>query len=97
VAFKAAQSFVSTHGSAEVPAHLRNAPTALMKNLGHGLGYRYAHDEPNGYAAGQSYWPDAISPPGWYQPVDRGLESSIAQKLAQLRALDEAAKPDKSA
>lgn len=67
-----------------VPMHLRNAPTKLMKELGHGSGYRYAHDEEAGHAAGESYWPEGISsdsPPRFYQPTDRGLEGKIAEKM----------------
>jgi len=89
MAFKAATQFVARDSSQEVPAHLRNAPTSLMKSLGHGQGYRYAHDEPQGYAAGEHYLPQDMSRPNWYQPVDRGLESSIAAKLAELRRLDD--------
>ncbi len=76
-------------GSLEVPVHLRNAPTRLMKELGYGKAYRYAHDEPGAYAAGESYFPEALGEPLFYQPVDRGLEIKIREKLAQLRALDE--------
>ena len=72
---------------------MRNAPTKLMKELGHGRQYRYAHDEPEAYAAGERYLPDDMPEPLWYQPVSRGLESKIADKLAHLRALDEAAAP----
>jgi len=89
MAFKAATQFVAQSTSQEVPPHLRNAPTSLMKSLGHGQGYRYAHDEPQGYAAGEHYLPKAMSRPNWYQPVDRGLESTIAAKLAELRRLDD--------
>jgi putative ATPase len=63
-----------------------------MKDLGYGATYRYAHDEPEGYAAGERYLPDGLSDPGWYQPVHRGLEAKIAEKLAHLRALDAAAR-----
>jgi putative ATPase len=93
-AYNQARAFVAQDRSRAVPDHLRNAPTSLAKSLGHAQGYRYAHDEPHGYAAGQRYLPDDMTPPHWYQPVDRGLESNIAQKLAQLRALDEAANRD---
>lgn len=88
-AFNQARAFVSQDRSRDVPPHLRNAPTALMKDLGHGKGYRYAHDEPNGYAAGQRYLPDDMADPAWYQPRDRGLEVKIAQKLAQLKQWDQ--------
>ena len=87
-AYNQARAFVAQDRSRPVPDHLRNAPTTLAKNLGHAKGYRYAHDEPHGYAAGEQYLPDAMTPPRWYQPVDRGLEVQIAQKLAQLEDLD---------
>ena len=77
--------------SREVPVHLRNAPTKLMKELGHGRAYRYAHEEPHGYAAGETYLPDGMAEPGWYQPVPRGLESRIGEKLTFLRKLDDEA------
>jgi putative ATPase len=91
LAYNAARAFVKNDGSRPVPPHLRNAPTQLMKDLGHGKAYRYAHDEDNGYAAGVSYLPDGLPEPDWYRPVPRGLEAKIADKLAQLRALDAAA------
>jgi putative ATPase len=87
-AFNAARAFVQGDRSRPVPAHLRNAPTALMKALGHGRDYRYAHDEAEGYAAGERYLPEGMAEPGWYRPVPRGLESKIAEKLARLRELD---------
>jgi putative ATPase len=87
-AYNQARAFVKTDKSREVPVHLRNAPTKLMKELGYGHEYRYAHDEPNAYAAGETYFPDDMGEPGWYQPVPRGLESKIAEKLAFLRQLD---------
>lgn len=90
-AYNQARAFVKTDKSREVPIHLRNAPTQLMKELGHGKAYRYAHDEPEAYAAGESYWPDGMANPGWYQPVPRGLEAKIADKLAHLRQLDDEA------
>lgn len=89
VAFNQAMSFVKKDKSREVPVHLRNAPTRLLKELGHGHEYRYAHDEPHGYAAGEHYFPDGINDPQWYQPVPRGLEIKIAEKLAYLKKLDE--------
>ena len=89
-AYKAAQAAVKAHGTAPVPMHLRNAPTRLMKDLGHGHAYRYAHDEPHAYAAGEHYLPDGLTL-ALYQPSDRGLEARIADKLAFLRGLDEAA------
>jgi len=92
-AYNQAKAFIKSDRSREVPNHLRNAPTKLMKELGHGRQYRYAHDEPEAYAAGERYLPDDMPEPHWYQPVPRGLESKIADKLAHLRALDEAAAP----
>lgn len=86
-AYNAARKFAAEHGSAPVPMHLRNAPTKLMKQLGHGRTYRYAHDEPHGYAAGEHYFPDGVSAT-FYRPTDRGLEAKIQQKLAFLRELD---------
>lgn len=91
VAWQQAKAFVRQDGSRPVPAHLRNAPTALLRQLGHGAAYRYPHDEPDAYAAGERYWPDGVAPPPWYQPVPRGLEIKMADKLARLRALDEVA------
>ena len=92
MAFKAAKADVEKYGSMEVPLHLRNAPTDFMKGIDYGKGYRYAHDEPGAYAAGETYLPDGITEPGWYQPVPRGLEIKIGDKLAQLKKLDEEAK-----
>ena len=91
MAYNAAKAFVRKDRSQEVPMHLRNAPTKLMEELGHGKAYRYAHDEPQAYAAGATYLPEGMAEPGWYQPVPRGLELRIADKLAQLRQLDEEA------
>lgn len=87
-AFAAAQRAVAQQGSLEVPKHLRNAPTDLMKQQGYGAGYRYAHDEPDGYAAGVQYLPDALQDQRFYEPVERGLEIQIAEKLRQLRLAD---------
>ena len=87
-AWNAARADIGKTGSLEVPAHLRNAPTKLMKELGHGKAYRYAHDEPEGYAAGEHYFPEGMADPGYYQPVPRGLEIKIREKLAHLRELD---------
>jgi putative ATPase len=84
-AFGSARKFVAEHGSAPVPMHLRNAPTSLMKALGHGRDYRYAHDEPDAFAAGESYFPDGVSQ-RFYEPTDRGLEIRIGEKLASLRS-----------
>ncbi|HEX4943035.1 MAG TPA: recombination factor protein RarA, partial [Usitatibacteraceae bacterium] len=86
--YNAAREFVSRDSSRPVPMHLRNAPTRLMKDLGYGKGYRYAHDEEGGYAAGERYLPDGMDAPGWYQPTDRGLEAKIREKLAWLRQRD---------
>jgi putative ATPase len=87
-AYNQARAFVKKEGTRPVPMHLRNAPTKLMKELGHGKAYRYAHDEPHAYAAGESYLPEGMTEPGWYRPVSRGLEAKIADKLAFLRQLD---------
>ena len=86
VAFDAARADARA-GSYEVPVHLRNAPTALMRELGHGRGYRYAHDEPGAYAAGERYLPDELGGRRYYQPTDRGYEARIAERLAHWRAL----------
>ena len=91
-AFNAAKDFVAKDATRPVPTHLRNAPTQLMKELGHGKAYRYAHDEPHAYAAGESYLPEGMPAPHWYEPVDRGLESQIAENMAFLRKLDTEAK-----
>ena len=87
-AYNAARAFISKDKSRPVPEHLRNAPTKLMKELGYGKLYRYAHDEPDAYAAGETYLPEGMNEPDWYQPTERGLESKIAEKLAFLRAQD---------
>ncbi|MBK1781785.1 replication-associated recombination protein A [Advenella sp. WQ 585] len=89
MAYNQARAFIKQDKSREVPPHLRNAPTKLMKELGHGHAYRYAHDEPHGYAAGENYFPEGMRKPGWYRPVPRGLESKIAEKMAFLKGLDE--------
>lgn len=91
MAFNQAMAFVKQDKSREVPIHLRNAPTKLMKELGYGHAYRYAHDEPNAYAAGESYLPEGMEEPQWYQPTPRGLEIKIAEKMALLRKWDEEA------
>ncbi|OYY55560.1 MAG: recombination factor protein RarA [Halothiobacillus sp. 28-55-5] len=93
-AFNQAMAFVKTDQSREVPIHLRNAPTRLMKELGYGHAYRYAHDEPHAYAAGEHYLPEGMAEPQWYQPVPRGLESKIAEKMAFLRSLDDNLRSD---
>ena len=87
-AFNEAKAFVKQDGTRPVPMHLRNAPTQLMKELDYGKGYRYAHDEAGGFAAGERYLPDGMAAPGFYRPVERGLEIRIADKLRQLRELD---------
>ncbi|MCC8988429.1 MAG: replication-associated recombination protein A [Candidatus Contendobacter sp.] len=87
-AWAAAREDVQRYGTLEVPAHLRNAPTALARNLGHGDGYRYPHDEPNAYAAGENYFPEALQDARYYQPTANGLEGRIAEKLARLREWD---------
>ena len=93
-AYNQAMAFVKKDQSKPVPVHLRNAPTKLMKELGYGHAYRYAHDEPGAYAAGETYLPDGMREPGWYQPVDRGLEIKISEKLSYLRQLDQAARQE---
>lgn len=87
-AYNQAISFIKNDVSREVPNHLRNAPTKLSKQLGHGSNYRYAHDEPHGYAAGETYFPDDMRKPNWYKPVNRGLEIKIKEKMQFLRDLD---------
>ena len=84
-AYNAARAFVANDESRPVPMHLRNAPTKLMKELGHGAGYRYAHEEGGAFAAGERYLPEGMDSPGWYQPTDRGLEARIREKLEHLR------------
>ena len=78
-----------------MPLHLRNAPTKLMKQLDYGKGYRYAHNEEEGYAAGENYFPDDMPEVSFYQPTERGLEAKIAEKLAHLRELDQSSKKTK--
>jgi putative ATPase len=87
VAFGAAMEDAKRLGTLEVPLHLRNAPTGLMKGLGYGKGYRYAHDEPDGYAAGEKYFPDEMPPARYYEPVERGLEIRIREALERFRSL----------
>ena len=94
MAYNHMRRFVREHGSEPVPVHLCNAPTKLMKELGYGRDYRYAHDEPHAYAAGESYMPDDLPEPDFYQPVPRGLEIKIAEKLAWLKSLDEQAEAE---
>lgn len=93
-AFKAAMKDAKQSGSQEVPVHLRNAPTRLMKELGYGHEYRYAHDEPHAYAAGETYFPDDMGERKYYFPVDRGLEIKIAEKMEFLRSLDKESTKD---
>ena len=87
-AFNEAKSFVKKDGTRAVPLHLRNAPTQLMKTLDYGKNYRYAHDEAGGFAAGERYWPDDMTAPGFYRPVERGLEIRIAERLRELKRLN---------
>jgi putative ATPase len=91
-AYSLARAFVSGDESRPVPPHLRNAPTKLMKDLGFGSDYRYAHDEPDAYAAGENYLPEGMPQVEWYRPTDRGLESRIGEKMKELRRRDEATK-----
>ncbi len=93
--WKAALAEAKGSGSLEVPLHLRNAPTQLMKELDYGRAYRYAHDEPEGYAAGENYFPDELGERVYYCPVERGLELRIGERLAHLRALDKAQRNEK--
>jgi len=93
-AWNAVRESVQRDGTRPVPAHLRNASTTLMRDLGHGDGYRYAHDEPGGYSPGQTYLPEGLGAVRWYEPVARGLEARIGQRLAELRALDDEARSD---
>ncbi|WP_274572377.1 replication-associated recombination protein A [Neisseria leonii] len=90
-AYNQMRDFVRQHGSDEVPVHLRNAPTKMMKELGYGREYRYAHNEPHAYAAGETYMPDGLPEPDFYRPVPRGLEIKIGEKLAWLKQLDDEA------
>jgi putative ATPase len=94
-AYNRARAFVSEDESRPVPEHLRNAPTKLMKELGFGKAYRYAHDESDAYAAGENYFPEGMPSVKWYEPTDRGLEAKIAEKLAYLRGLDSKARKEK--
>jgi putative ATPase len=87
-AYNEARALVRKDGTLPVPMHLRNAPTRLMKDLGHGKDYRYAHDEEGGFAAGENYFPEGMAPPRFYRPVERGLEIRIGEKLRELRALN---------
>ncbi|MFM9914695.1 MAG: replication-associated recombination protein A [Rhizobacter sp.] len=91
-AYKSVKAFIAQDGTRAVPLRLRNAPTRLMKDLDYGRGYRYAHDEEGGFAAGERYWPDDVDGPRFYEPVPRGLEIRIGEKLEELRRLNDAAK-----
>jgi putative ATPase len=93
VAFKAAQADVREHGTQDVPLHLRNAPTKLMKELGYGTGYQYDHDAPDGVAIGQTAFPDALGERVYYEPVDRGMEAKLREKLQWLREARRKASP----
>lgn len=94
MAYNAAMKEIRESGSHEIPIHLRNAPTRLMKELGYGKAYRYAHDEPDGYAAGERYFPEEMGERRYYRPVDRGLEIKIGEKLQRLAELDRKAEID---
>jgi putative ATPase len=91
-AFGAARELIRNDTTRPVPAHLRNAPTRLMKELGYGRDYRYAHDEPDAYAAGENYFPEGMQPPELYRPTTQGLEARIREHLERLRQLDAAAR-----
>jgi putative ATPase len=84
----AAMRDAKTHGTLDVPLHLRNAPTKLMKSIGYGKNYRYAHNEPDAYAAGEQYFPEEMGSPQYYVPAPRGLEIKIGEKLASLKKRD---------
>src|SRR5258707_13065167 len=87
-AYNAARAFVAKDGTRPVPLHIRNAPTRLMKDLGYGKDYRYAHDEADAFAAGESYFPEGMPAGSWYAPTGRGLEGKIGEKRAELRRLN---------
>jgi putative ATPase len=91
-AYNAARAHVRKDKSRPVPPHLRNAPTALLKELGHGRDYRYAHDEADGYAAGENYFPEGMGESRFYEPTNRGLEGKIAERMEHLRRLDREAR-----
>ncbi len=95
-AYNAARAFVQEDGTRPVPLHIRNAPTKLMKNLGYGKDYRYAHDEADAFAAGENYFPEGMPAVEWYKPTERGLEQAIREKLEQLRRLNAAAREKKT-
>ncbi|MEP6792384.1 MAG: recombination factor protein RarA, partial [Ramlibacter sp.] len=87
-AYNEAKALIKKDGTRPVPMHLRNAPTQLMKDLDYGKDYRYAHDEEGGFAAGATYFPEGMAPPAFYRPVERGLEIRIADKLRELKKLN---------
>ena len=91
-AYNSARDFVRRDGTRPVPLHIRNAPTKLMKNLGYGKDYRYAHDEEGAYAAGEDYFPEGMPAVEWYKPTDRGMESRIRERMEEMRRLDDEAK-----
>jgi putative ATPase len=91
-AYNEVRAFIAQDESRPVPMHIRNAPTKLMKNLGMGKDYRYAHDETDAYAAGETYLPEGLEGKRWYAPTERGLEAKIREKLAHLRELDRKSK-----
>jgi putative ATPase len=95
-AYGAVRAFIEQDGSRPVPMHLRNAPTRLMKDLGYGDGYRYAHDEEGGFAAGERYLPEGVEAQRWYQPTERGVEARISERLQELRRLNEAVRNRRS-
>ena len=84
-AYNAARDFISRDGTRPVPLHIRNAPTRLMKDLGYGKDYRYAHDEEGAFAAGEDYFPEGMPAVEWYRPTERGLENKIRERLVELR------------
>jgi putative ATPase len=92
-AYNQAMSDAKNSASLDVPEHLRNAPTQLMKDIGYGKDYRYAHDEDNAFASGETYFPESMGEPQYYQPVERGLEAKIKEKLDHLRELNRSARP----
>jgi putative ATPase len=92
VAFNEAKASIARDGTRPVPLHLRNAPTRLMKDLGYGKDYRYAHDEQGGFAPGETYFPEGMPPKDFYRPADRGLEIRIGERLRELKALNEQGK-----
>ena len=96
-AWNAVRALVKQDSTRPVPLHLRNAPTKLMQGLGHGAGYRYAHDEAGGFAAGERYLPDGLDGQVFYQPVARGLELRIGERLAELRRLNQQARQARQA